>query len=207
MSPFAPERQEKDFRQKTSIGSKEIVFPAPVFIVGTYCEDGKPNVMNVAWGGICSSNPPCVAISIRKSRCTYWNILKRKAFTINIPSEKYVKEADYFGMVSGKTADKFKVTGLTPVKGDFVDAPYVGEFPMNLECRVRDMFEIGEHTQIIGEIVDLKVDAEFLGHDGNPVVGMIKPMVYDHATYRYYAIGHEVDHVFSSGKRFIDNRE
>lgn len=101
---------------KKSLGAKTIVYPTPVFIVGTYDKSGKPNAMNVAWGGLCCSSPPCVAISVRKATYTYGNIVERKAFTINIPSEAYVKEADYFGVASGAKADKFSVTKLTPVK-------------------------------------------------------------------------------------------
>ncbi len=95
---------------KKSLGAKTIVYPTPVFIVGTYDEDGKPDVMAAAWGGISCSQPPCVSISLQKQRYTYKNIVERKAFTINIPSENHVKEADYFGMVSGRDEDKFSKT-------------------------------------------------------------------------------------------------
>ena len=121
---------------KKSIGAKTIVFPTPVFVVGSYDKSGKPNAMVVAWGGICCSTPPCVAIAIREATYTYGNIMARKAFTISIPSEKFIKEADYFGIVSGRTEDKFAATKLTPVKSDLVDAPYVKEFPFILECSV-----------------------------------------------------------------------
>jgi len=188
---------------KTSIGSKDIVFPTPVFIVGTYCEDGKPNAMNVAWGGICSSNPPCIAISIRRQRCTYENILKRKAFTVNLPSEKYIKEADYFGIVSGKSEDKFKNTELTPVKSDLIDAPYIKEFPFVMECKVVDIFQISEHTQIIGEILDIKVDEDCIDKDGKPDVGALKPLLFDPATYKYHMIGDSVGQAFSAGKAYL----
>lgn len=188
---------------KISIGAKDIVFPTPVFIVGTYCEDGKPNAMNVAWGGICSSNPPCIAISIRKQRCTYENILKRKAFTINIPSVKQINEADYFGITTGKTTDKFKATGLTPVKGDKVDAPYIKEFPFNMECNVIDIFQISEHTQIIGEILDIKVDDSCTNTNGLPDIDKIKPLLFDPAASKYHIAGTAVGQAFSVGKVFL----
>ena len=105
----------------------EVITPTPVFIVGTYDSDGKPNVMTAAWGGISCSVPPCVAVSLRKATYTYGCVVEQKAFTISLPSEDYVKEADYFGMVSGRDVDKFAATGLTPVKGDLVNAPYVDE--------------------------------------------------------------------------------
>ena len=103
---------------KKSIGAKTIVYPTPVFIVGTYDKDGKPDVMAAAWGGIASSQPPCVSISLQKQRYTLENINKTEAFTISIPSEEHVVEADYFGIVSGRDADKFSDSGLTPVKSE-----------------------------------------------------------------------------------------
>jgi flavin reductase (DIM6/NTAB) family NADH-FMN oxidoreductase RutF len=118
---------------KKSLGAKTILYPTPVVVVGTYDKQGRPNMVTLAWVGICSSKPPCIAISLRKARHTYSNILERKAFTVNIPSEKHIKETDYVGIVSGKNADKFSATKLTPIKSDLVDAPYVNEFPLALE--------------------------------------------------------------------------
>ncbi len=109
---------------KRSIGAKTIVYPNPVFIIGTYNKEGNPNAMNAAWGGISCSAPPCVSISLREATYTHGNITAKGAFTVNIPSEDYVKEADYFGIVSGRNEDKFKKTGLTPVRSKLVDAPY-----------------------------------------------------------------------------------
>jgi flavin reductase (DIM6/NTAB) family NADH-FMN oxidoreductase RutF len=143
---------------KKSIGAKTIVYPAPVLVVGTYDREGKPNAMTAAWGGICCSSPPCVTVSLRKATYSYGSIVARKAYTLNIPSEQYASEADYFGIASGKSVDKFKATGLTPVKSELVNAPYIQEFPMILECNLLHTFNIGLHTQFIGEIMDVKVD-------------------------------------------------
>jgi flavin reductase (DIM6/NTAB) family NADH-FMN oxidoreductase RutF len=97
---------------KESLGAKPIVYPAPVLVVGTYDREGKPNVMTAAWGGICCSKPPCVSVSLRKATYSFGNILERKAFTINIPSEAHARVADYFGMASGKGVDKLAAVGL-----------------------------------------------------------------------------------------------
>jgi hypothetical protein len=123
---------------KKSFGARTLIFPTPVWVVGTYDPAGKPNVMTAAWGGICCSSPPCVAVSLRKATYTYGNIVERKAFTISVPSEGYAREVDYIGMVSGKNVDKFITSGLTPVRGSLVDAPHIGEFPL-----VRDRPIIG----------------------------------------------------------------
>ena len=143
---------------KKSIGAKTFLYPMPVFIVGTYDDQKKPNIATVAWGGICCSKPPCLNICLRQATYTYGNLMARKAFTVNIPSENYVKESDYVGIASGRDTDKFAVTGLTPVASDLVDAPYIQEFPMVLECRVSHVLEIGLHTMFVGEILDIKVE-------------------------------------------------
>ena len=186
---------------KKSLGAKTIVYPTPVFIVGTYDKAGKPNAMNVAWGGLCCSSPPSVAISLRKATYTYENITNRKAFTINIPSENYAKEADHFGIASGSKEDKFSVTKLTPVKSDIVDAPYIKEFPLILECKLTHTIEIGLHTQFIGEIVDVKVEESMLGEGGIPDIKKIKPFMYAPEIRAYYGVGECIGKAFSIGKQ------
>jgi len=186
---------------KKSIGAKTIVFPTPVFIVGTYDKSGKPNAMAVAWGGICCSNPACVSIALREATYTYHNIIEKKAFTINIPSQNYIKEADYFGIASGRAEDKFSKTGLTPVKSDLVDAPYVKEFPFVLECGLIQTVEIGLHTQFIGEIKDIKAEEAVLGKDGCPDIEKIKPFIFNPANRTYYGIGKYLGDAFSIGRK------
>ena len=192
---------KKEANMKKSIGAKTIVFPTPVFIVGSYDKAGKPNEMTVAWGGICCSTPPCVGIAIREATYTYGNIMARKAFTISIPSEKFIKEADYFGIVSGRTEDKFAATKLTPVKSDLVDAPYVKEFPLVLECSVIQTVKIGLHTLFIGEIKDVKANETMLDKNGAPDIEKIKPMIFDPANHTYYGVGQYLGDAFSEGKK------
>jgi flavin reductase (DIM6/NTAB) family NADH-FMN oxidoreductase RutF len=185
---------------KKSIGAKTIVYPTPVFVVGTYDKAGKPNVMTVAWGGICCSSPPCVTISVREATYTYANLVEQQAFTISIPPVSYLKEADYFGIASGKTEDKFAVTGLTPVRSDVVNAPYVGEFPFVLECQILQTFKIGLHTQFIGQIMDIKADESVLGEKGRPNVELIRPFCWAPDGSGYYEIGGFLGKAFSVGK-------
>jgi flavin reductase (DIM6/NTAB) family NADH-FMN oxidoreductase RutF len=163
---------------KKSLGAKTILYPTPVLIVGTYDAAGKPNAMTAAWGGICCSSPPCVAISLRKATYTYGNVVQQGAFTINIPSEKYAREADYFGMVSGKKKDKFAETGLTPVRSALVNAPYIAEFPFALECKLIQQIELGLHTQFVGEILDIKADDTVLDAKGMLDIEKVKPFFY-----------------------------
>ena len=184
---------------KKSLGAKTMVYPAPVFVVGTYDARGKPNVMTAAWAGVCCSKPPCVAVALRKATYSYENIVRAKAFTISIPSEAHVKQADYFGLVSGRSVDKFAVTGLTPVRSELVDAPYVGEFPVVLECRRVQMIELGLHTQFVGEILDVKVDEAVLGETGVDL-SKLKPFAFAPDTQTYYGMGACVGKAFEIGR-------
>jgi flavin reductase (DIM6/NTAB) family NADH-FMN oxidoreductase RutF len=157
--------------------------------------------MNAAWGGICNSVPPCIAVSLRKATYSHGAIVARKAFTIGIPSEGFIREADYVGIVSGRDVDKFDATGLTPVRSDLVDAPYAAEIPFVLECRLLHTLEIGLHTQFVGEIMDVKADPALLGDDGLPDILKLKPMLFDTAHRGYYGVGPFLGQAFSVGKK------
>jgi len=183
-----------------SLGANTYAPITPVWVVGTYNHDGKPNIMTAAWAGICCSKPPCVYVSVRKATYTYGNLMERKAFTISFPSEDYVKEADYFGLVSGRDSDKFSTAKLTPVKSELVDAPYVKEFPVILDCKVIKIIEIGLHTEFIGEILDVKANQNVLGENKMPDVEKLKPLVCSLATMSYRKIGEPIGKAFSIGK-------
>ncbi|NQS91871.1 MAG: flavin reductase family protein [Chloroflexi bacterium] len=184
---------------KTSLGAQTLIFPTPVWCVGSYDKDGKPNIMTIAWGGICCSTPPCLTISLRKSRYTYENILERGAYTVSVPPVKYAAEADYFGIVSGRDENKFQKTGLTPTRSKLVDAPYVEEFPMVVECKLLHHFEIGIHTQFVGEILDVKVNQDKLLEDGKPDINKIDPFVYATKAQAYHAIGDKIGRAYQIG--------
>ncbi len=158
-------------------------------------------MMTIAWGGICCSEPPCVTISLRKATYTYGNIMERNAYTLNVPNDKQVLEADYFGMVSGRDVDKFKKTGLTPVASEKVDAPYVAEFPMVLECKVIHHYEIGLHTQFIGEILDVKIEEDVLSGEGDPDMEKIGPIIFGLKPPKYYSIGEFAGKAFDIGRK------
>jgi len=185
---------------KKSLGAKTLAIPTPVWVVGSYDSQGKPNMMTIAWGGICCSQPPCVTISLRKATYTYGCIEERKAYTINIPSASMVKEVDYVGITSGRNVDKFAVTKLTPVRSDLVDAPYIKEFPLVIECKVIHTLEIGLHTQFIGEIMDIKAEESALGENGIAEILNVKPLVFDTGQGAYYGIGERIGKAFSIGK-------
>jgi flavin reductase (DIM6/NTAB) family NADH-FMN oxidoreductase RutF len=185
---------------KKSMGAKIIVAPTPAWVVGTYDENGKPNVMTAAWAGVCCSKPPCIGVSLQKPRYSFNGIVTHSAFTINVPSETHAEAVDYFGISSGRNTDKFADSGLTPVRSDKVDAPYVEEFPLILECRLVHSMELGVHTQFIGEIVDVKADELVLGENGLPDIGKIKPMIFTPQARTYHGVGELLGQAGSMGR-------
>lgn len=185
--------------EKKSLGPLTLAYPLPAFLVGTYDEQGTPNIMTAAWGGICSSEPPALAVSVRASRWTYAAINTRKAFTVSIPGAAMVAQTDYAGIVSGKTGDKFAACGLTATKAEFVDAPYVAQCPVVLELELLHTLDLGSHTQFIGKIIDVKADVACLGENGKPVMEKIDPILYDAAARAYYRVGEEVAKAYSIG--------
>ena len=184
-----------------SLGANTLAPITPVWVVGTYDHEGKPNVMTAAWAGICCSKPPCVTVSLRKATYTYGCIMERKAYTVSIPSAASVKEVDYIGTTSGRNVDKFATTKLTPVRSEIVDAPYIKEFPVVIECKVIHTLEIGLHTQFIGEIMDIKAEESVLGEQGLADILKVKPLIFDPGEGAYYGIGERIGKAFSIGKR------
>jgi flavin reductase (DIM6/NTAB) family NADH-FMN oxidoreductase RutF len=185
---------------KLSLPPQTILLPSPVLIIGTYGTDGSPNIMAAAWGGIASSKPPCISVSLREATLTYHNIKQAKAFTVNIPSEKYVREADFVGMVSGRECDKFNETRLTPQKSKLVNAPIVEEFPYALECSLVREVDLGLHMMFIGEIVGMVADAEVLSPKQLPDIEKVRPMLFgSFGSMAYYGIGDKLGDAFSVG--------
>jgi flavin reductase (DIM6/NTAB) family NADH-FMN oxidoreductase RutF len=185
---------------KIALPPQTILLPSPVLVVGTYGADGKPNIMTAAWGGIACSKPPCLSVSLREATLTYHNIQHSKAFTVNIPSEKYFKEADFVGIVSGRDQDKFKESGLTAEKSNLVNAPLVKEFPYTLECKLIQQVNLGLHTMFIGEIMGMVADSEVLGPNKLPDIEKVRPMVWSSfGNMGYFGIGNKLGTAFTVG--------
>ncbi len=191
---------------KLSLPAQPILLPSPVLIIGTYGSDGRPNIMNAAWGGIASSKPPHITVSLREANLSFHNIKHTGAFTVNIPSEKYLKLADYVGMVSGRDCDKFLETHLTPEKSQRVNAPIVKEFPYALECKLVRQVEIGSHTMFVGEIIGIVADREVLNAHQLPDIEKVRPMLFgSFGSMAYYGIGDKLGAAFSIGKDLISS--
>lgn len=180
---------------KKDLGAIIALYPTPVYLVATYDKENKPNIMTVGWGGVCNSRPPCVSISVRSATHTYEGLMVRCAFTLNIASSSLAKAAAYCGTKSGREVNKFEALGLTPVKSTTVDAPYIDEAPVVLECKVIQIHEIGSHMQFIGEIVNVKMEEEFCDEQ-EPLLNLaFKPIVYAPGNnYRYFEVGNQVNY-------------
>lgn len=187
---------------KKSLGANTLVYPTPVWVIGSYDENGRANMMTAAWGGVCCSKPPCVAVSLREATYTHGCIMACKAFTVNIGGENYAEQIDYFGICSGRNVDKIRAVELTATRSTLVDAPFLEEFPLILECRLKQVVEIGLHTQFIGEIVDVKADADILGDKDVPVIEKLRPLLFSPGLRRYHGVGAAVGEAFSMGKKF-----
>ena len=192
---------------KKSLGAKTIMYPTPVLVVGTYGADGRANAMTAAWGGIACSKPPCVSVSLRAATASHGNIMERKAFTISLPGESNAAQADYFGIYSGRDYDKFAELGLTAVRSELVDAPYIAEFPLAIECKVVAVHELGLHTQFIGEILDVKADESVLNAEGAIDLEQLKPIIFAMGLQGYFGIGELVGKAYSIGKELAEEAQ
>ena len=190
--------------EKMSLGAKTVIIPTPVWVIGTYDKEGKPNMMTSSWVGICSSKPASVMTCLREATYSFGNIQERKAFTVNIPSESLAEEAAYVGRVSGRDTDKFTKTALTPVKSALVDAPYIREFPLVIECRLKQTVDLGSHTMFIGEILDVKADRSVLSESGVPDIEKLKPFVYAPGSSKFYGIGPSLGDVSGLSKEKME---
>ena len=184
---------------KKDLGVKDYVFPMPVLMIATYCDDGTVDVMNMAWGGICDHDK--VALNISESHKTAENIKKRMAFTLSIADIPHLQAADFFGIASGnKMADKFARSGLHAVKSEKVDAPVVEEFPLTLECRVMEYHHTDDGFRVVGEIINVLAEESVLDEKGKVDPKRLNAFVFDTFQSGYYAIGEKVGQAWSSGK-------
>lgn len=183
---------------RKNFGAKPLSYPQPVYIIATYGEDGTPNAMNAAWGGI--SEMKEISICITATHKTTKNILKRKAFTVSMAEAGQVAACDYVGIVSGnKVENKFTKAGFHAIKSEFVDAPLIDELSVAVECRLIDF---NPETSILrGEIVNVSVDERVLDENGKVNAAKVEPIVFDPFNNDYLKVGEKVGKAFSDGKK------
>ena len=183
---------------RKNFGAQPMCYPMPVYIIGTYGEDGTPNAMNAAWGGISEDTEISICISVGHK--TTRNILERKAFTVSMATADYIAACDYVGIVSGnKVPDKFARAGFHATPSEFVDAPLIDELPMALECRL--ISYTPETCRLVGEIVNVSADESVLGEDGLVNAAKLRPITYDPMNHNYLVLGEKVGQAFHDGKQ------
>lgn len=180
---------------RKNLGVKPCLYPEPVLIIGTYDEDGTPNAMNAAWGGIHEDDE--IYICLSEDHKTVKNLLKRKAFTVSFATVDTLVACDYVGIVSGNDVkDKFAKAGFTATKSEFVDAPIINELKMSVECTVKSY----SNEELVGKIVNVSVDESILT-DGKVDVSKLRPIIYDGLNRDYLEIGKKVGKAFSDGNK------
>ena len=183
---------------RKDFGVKPWLYPMPVLIIGTYDEDGTPNAMNAAWGGISEENE--ITICVSDDHKTTANFLARGAFTVSPATAGEVTAADFVGIVSGNDMpDKLQRTGWHAEKSEFVDAPTFAELPMALSCRVKSYD--ADACRLVGEIVNVSADTAVLDEKGRIDLDKFSPIVYDPVGHTYRTLGPVVGRAFSEGKK------
>lgn len=169
----------------------------PVLIVGSYDENGVPNAMNAAWGGIYDTN--LVMVCLADDHKTTNNIKKSGAFTISFATADRVIPCDYVGITSANDVpDKFARAGFHATKSELVNAPIIDELPMTVECR---LVKFNEDGICIGEIVNISADESVLDGEGRVDAKKLDPIIYDSCSHAYWSFGEKVGRAFSDGKK------
>lgn len=181
---------------RKNFGAKPIIYPQPVFIIGTYDENGTPDAMNAAWGGISEEDE--ISICLSADHKTVKNILARKAFTVSMATADTVVTCDYVGIVSANDVpDKLEKTGFHTTKSEFVDAPVINELPLTVECSLLSYDE--QSCRMVGKIVNVCADETILT-DGKVDPMKLRPITYDGMNHEYYVLGEKVGNAFSDGQ-------
>ena len=181
---------------RKNFGARPILYPQPVLIIATYGEDGTPDAMNAAWGGIADMNR--VAMCLSAGHQTVQNILARKAFTISMADAEHVAACDYVGIVSGNhVPDKVARAGFHTTRSSFVDAPLIDELPLTLECRLVSFDP--ETEMLIGEIVNVAAEERILDAEGKIDPAKLRPITFDTVNHAYLVLGEKVGNAFRDG--------
>lgn len=160
-----------------------MLYPLPVVMVSVADKNGKPNIITIAWAGTICSNPPMVSISVRPERYSHKIIQETGEFVINLTTKELAYATDYCGVKSGRDVDKFKEMNLTPMSGVEVKAPLIAESPVSLECRVREVKQLGTHDMFIADVVAVHADEKYMDEKGKFHLDKAQPIVYSHGSY------------------------
>lgn len=160
-----------------------MIYPLPAVMVSVRDKAGKDNIITVAWTGTICTNPAMAYISVRPERHSY-NILKETGeFVINVTTKELAYATDYCGVTSGRDVDKFAKLKLTKEEAQFVNVPLIGESPVNIECRVKEIKELGSHHMFIAEVLAVHADEKYMDEKGKFCLEKAEPICYSHGTY------------------------
>lgn len=176
-----------------------MLYPVPAVMVSCGRPGEKPNIITVAWAGTICSSPAMASISVRPERYSYGMIRETGEFVINLTTEKLVRAADYCGVRSGRDVDKFQEMGLTAGKASKVSAPLIEESPVNIECRVKEVLELGTHHMFVSEVLAVDVDDRYLDRKGKFNLNKAGLAVYSHG--EYFSLGKQLGTFGYSVKR------
>jgi flavin reductase (DIM6/NTAB) family NADH-FMN oxidoreductase RutF len=160
-----------------------ILNPVPAVLVSCVDKEGRPNAITIAWAGTINSNPPMLSISVRKERYSHGLIKEKGQFVVNLTTDKLAFATDFCGVKSGRDLDKFEHLKLKALKASVVDVPLIKESPVNIECVVKDVIELGSHDMFLAEIVAVNVDEELLNEDGKLCIEKAGLICYSHGEY------------------------
>ena len=168
---------------KTTFKWSAMLNPVPVVLIASKNARGLCNVFTVAWTGTICTNPPMISISIRKNRLSYEYINETKEFTLNIPSYSLVKETDFCGVKSGRDVDKIKEMNFTMKNSSNINVPYINECLISLECKVKQIIELGTHDLFISEVLSSHIDDSIIDKSGKIHFDKANLMCYCHGEY------------------------
>ena len=177
---------------KKQLKPSTFMLPTPAVLVTCRDKQGKANVLTIAWTGIVCSEPPMLSVSIRHSRLSYDIIKETREFVVNMPTAGLVAKVDLCGQMSGRTAAKLKIAGLTEEQASIVKAPLIAECPVSLECRVTQILPLGIHDLFLAEIVATHVDEALIDNRGRADTRGITPLAYSPTDHSYRAVGEVV---------------
>lgn len=160
-----------------------MLYPLPVVMVSAADKEGRDDIITVAWTGTVCTNPPMVSISIRPERYSYHMIRETGEFVINLTTEELAFATDYCGVKSGRDVDKFKETGLTREKAEKVKAPMIAEAPVSIECKVKEIRELGSHHMFIAQVAAVHADEKYMDEKNRFDLNRARPIVYSHGEY------------------------
>lgn len=177
-----------------------LIYPLPAVLVTVGDSIENSNIMTIAWTGTICTNPPMCYISVRKERHSYDMLRRTGEFVINLTTEAMARATDWCGVRSGRDYDKWKETGLTPMKNDHVAAPLIAESPLSICCKVREVKELGSHDMFIADVVGIEADTRYIDPEtGKFSLEKARPIVYSHG--EYYSLGEMLGHFGWSVKR------